>query len=65
MEIQGIAKQMIDLQKAVFNNYYYDFSIIQDYSQNILRGYMRQFPWDADINLKPFDDSFDFFLKGT
>lgn len=63
METGKVTKQMISFQKAVIDNAFNGVSVMQDYSQNIMDGFLRQFPWITKENRKPLDDSIEFMKK--
>jgi hypothetical protein len=58
-----MTKQMIDFQKAVFNNTFNGIAFMQDYSQNMMDGFMRQFPWVTEQNKKPLKDTVELMKK--
>ncbi len=57
METAHITKQMIGFQKALFDNSYTAMSVVQDYSENVVGGILKQFPWVNENVRKPWDDS--------
>jgi hypothetical protein len=57
MESQKFAKQMIDFQKTLFDNTCNAVIVMQDHSENILNGYIKQFPWITEDVRKPLNDS--------
>ena len=63
METIKMTKQMIDFQKAVFNNTFNGIAFMQDYSQNMMDGFMRQFPWVTEQNQKPLKDTVELMKK--
>ena len=63
MEMSTITKQMIGFHRAIFNNTYYGMTVMQDYSQNMMEGYLRQFPWVTEESKKPFNESIEFIRK--
>ena len=63
MEMPAITRQMIGFHKAVFDNTFYGVTVLQDYTQNMMEGYMRQFPWVTDVQKKPFDEAVDIIKK--
>jgi len=60
METSKIAKQMIEYQRTLFENTYKVMTVIQDYSGNMIQGYLKQFPWMTEDSRKPLVDSFEF-----
>jgi hypothetical protein len=60
MEASKITKQMIGFQKAMFENTYTVMTVIQDYSGNMMHGYLKQFPWITEETRKPLADSIEF-----
>jgi hypothetical protein len=52
---------MIGFQKALFDNTYSAMSVMQDYSENMAIGFLKQFPWVSEESRRPLDDSLDFF----
>jgi hypothetical protein len=63
METIKMTKQMIDFQKAVFDNTFNGIAFMQDYSQNMMDGFMRQFPWVTEQNQKPLKDTVELMKK--
>jgi hypothetical protein len=63
METANMTKQMIDFNKAVFDNTFNGIAFMQDYSENMMDGFMRQFPWVTEQNQKPLKDSMEFIKK--
>ena len=63
MEIPAVTKQMIGYHKAVFNNTYYGVTVLQDYSQNMMEGYLRLFPWISEENKKNFNNSLEYIKQ--
>lgn len=63
METSAITKQMIGFQKTMFENTYNGMTVLQDYSQDMMKSYMQIFPWISDENRKPFENSMDFTKK--
>ena len=63
METQKIAKQMIDFQRTMFNNTCNAVTVIQDNSESMMNGYLKQFPWLTDEARKPLNDSMTFFKE--
>lgn len=61
METAKMTKRMIGFQKALFDNSYSAMSVMQDYSENMAIGFLKQFPWVSEESRKPLDDSLDFF----
>jgi len=61
METAKIIKQMIGFQKAMFDNSFSAMSVMQDYSENMMAGCLKQFPWVTEESRKPLDDSMKFF----
>jgi len=58
-----IAKQMIGFQKTVFNNTFNAMAIVQDQTENMLNGFMGQFPWVNEDAKKQIKESMDFTKK--
>lgn len=63
METLKIAQQVLDFNKNVFNNTYSGLTVMQDYSENMMDGFLRQFPWITEENKKPLYDSIEFWKK--
>lgn len=63
MEQANMTKQMIGFNKAVFDNAFNGIAFMQDYSGNMMDGFMRQFPWVTEQNQKPIKDSIEFLKK--
>ena len=64
MEALQITRQMINFNKAIFNNTYAGITVMQDYSVHMMDGLLRQFPWITDASRKPFHDSLQ-YIKQT
>ena len=64
MDAQKIAKQIIYLQKTMFDNTYNAMTVMQDHSENMLNGFLKQFPWVTEEVRKPLTDSLT-LLKGA
>jgi hypothetical protein len=63
METPNMTKQMIGFNKAVFDNAFNGIAFMQDYSENMMDGFMRQFPWVTEQNQKPLKDTMEFMKK--
>ena len=63
MEPRAITRQVIDFNKAVFNNTYYGATVMQDYAQNMMNGYLRQFPFVTEEHKKSLDDFLRYLKK--
>jgi hypothetical protein len=63
METANMTKQMIGFNKAVFDNAFNGITFMQEYSENMVDGFMRQFPWVTEQNQKPLKDSMEFMKK--
>lgn len=63
METQKIAKQMIGFHRMMFNNACNAVTVIQDNSESMMNGYLKQFPWLTDDARKPLNDSITFFKE--
>lgn len=63
METLKIAQQVLSFNKTVFDNTYTGMTVMQEYSENMINGYLRQFPWITEENTKPLFDSIDFMKK--
>lgn len=63
METVKMTKQVIGFQKAVFDNTFNGIAFMQDYSQNMMDGFMRQFPWITEQNQKPLKDTVELMKK--
>lgn len=63
METAKFTKRMLNFQKAAFENSYVGLTAFSDYSENMLDGFLRQFPWVSDENRKPIYESIDMMKK--
>ncbi|SDO37717.1 hypothetical protein [Desulforhopalus singaporensis] len=63
MEYQKITNQMISFNKAVFENTFTTMDVLQDYSENMVNGFWRQFPWMTEDNKKPLIDTLSLMKK--
>ncbi len=63
MELQKIAKQMIGFRRMMFNNTCSAINVIQDNSESMMNGFLKQFPWITDEARKPFNDSIAFLRE--
>ncbi len=54
---------MIGFNKAVFDNAFNGIAFMQDYSGNLMDGFIRQFPWVTEQNQKSMKDSMEFMKK--
>jgi hypothetical protein len=63
METANMTKQMIGFNKAVFDNAFNGITFMQEYSENMVDGFMRQFPWVTEQNQKPLKDTMEFMKK--
>jgi hypothetical protein len=58
MDTAKITKQIIDFQKAAFDNSLSGMNAMQDLTENMMDGDLGQMPWVTDENKKPINDSF-------
>lgn len=63
MENLKVAQQMLNFNKNIIDNTYTGMSVMQDYSENIMDGFLRQFPWITEENKKPIYESMNFWKK--
>lgn len=63
MEIQKIAKQMIGFRRMMFNNTCSAIDVIQDNSESMMNGFLKQFPWITDEARRPLNDSLALFKE--
>jgi len=57
MELTGMTKQIIDFQKASFDQTFAGVTALQDYSENLMDGLLSQAPWINEESKKPISDS--------
>jgi hypothetical protein len=57
MELTGMTKQIIDFQKASFDQTFAGVTALQDYSENLMDGLMSQAPWINEESKKPISAS--------
>lgn len=53
MDTTRLALQMIAIQKAIFDNSFMSMVVMQNYTQNMMEGYLRYFPWLTQSHQKP------------
>ncbi len=63
METAKIANQMIGFQKTVFNNTFNAMAIVQDQTENMLNGFLGQFPMVTEDAKKQMKESIEFTKK--
>lgn len=63
MEPNQITKQMLNFNKTVFDNTYAGVTVMQNISENMMDGFLRQFPWMTEENKKPMKESFQYFRQ--
>ncbi len=51
---------MVGFQKALFDNTYTVLTVVQDFSESMMNGFLKQFPWITDEVKKPLADSVTF-----
>lgn len=59
METAKLTKQILNYQKTAFENTFTGFSAFTTYSENVLDGFLRQFPWVTEEYCKPIYDSIE------
>ena len=57
MELTGITKQIIDFQKASFDQTFAGITAFQDYSENLMDGLMSQSPYINEESKNPISAS--------
>ena len=60
MELTGITKQIIDFQKASFDQTFAGVTALHDYSENLMDGLLSQAPWVNEESKKPVSESMKF-----
>jgi hypothetical protein len=63
MEPTKIAKEIMGLQRTLFDNTYDAVTAMQDNSENMINNFLNQFPWVNEDAKKPFNDSVTFIKK--
>lgn len=63
MEMQRFTKQMIGFRRMMFNNTCSAINVIQDSSESMMNGFLKQFPWITDDARKPISDSLAFLKE--
>ncbi len=63
MEPIKITRQMIDFQKALFDNTYTVVAAMQDNSENMVNGILNQFTWVTEEAKRPFNESVTFIKR--
>ncbi len=56
MEATTIAKQMIEFQKTVFDNSYSTMVFVQDKTEDMMNGILKQMPWVTEEGKKPMQN---------
>lgn len=54
---------MIGFQRTIFNNTCNAIAVMQDNSENMLNGFLKQFPWFTNDSKTPLNDSISFFKE--
>ena len=54
---------MIGFQRTIFNNTCNAIAVMQDNSENMMNGFLKQFPWVTNDSKKPLNDSISFFKE--
>jgi len=60
METGQVAQQVVSLNRTIFDNTFNGMIVMQTYSENIMDGFIRQFPWVTEENKKPLTESIAF-----
>lgn len=63
METPKAAKQVIGFQKTLFDNTFNAVIVMQDNSENMMNGFLKQFPWVTEEAKKPLNDSITFIKR--
>lgn len=63
METGKFAQQVIGMHKTMFDNTFNGMVVLQNYSENMMDGFLRQFPWMTEENKKPFVESMAMMKK--
>jgi hypothetical protein len=63
METPKIMKQMIGFQKALFDNTFSAVIVMQDNSEKMMNGFLKEIPWVTEEAKKPLNDSLAFIKK--
>lgn len=58
-----VAQQILNIHKTVLLNTFAGVIALQNYSENMLDGYLGPFPWITEGQRKPFAHTIDFFKK--
>ena len=61
METAKINRKMVGFHKALFDNTHAAVNVVQEYSGNMARGFVRQMPWATEEMCKTLDDSLAFW----
>lgn len=64
MDPRLIAKQVVDLNKFVFDNSFNTMCVLQDMAGKAMTTYMQQLPWIPEENKRVFDDWMNAFRSG-
>lgn len=65
MEAETIAKQIIGFHRTMFNNTCNAITVMQDSSESMMNGFLKQFPWITDDARKPLNDSISFMKESN
>lgn len=63
MEPNQITKQMLNFNKTLLDNTFAGVNVMQNMSENMMDGFLRQFPWMTEENKKPVMESFQYFRQ--
>lgn len=58
-----LTRQILSFNKTVFDNSYFGVTVLQNFTESMMNGYFRQFPWMTEESTKPFRESFHYFRQ--
>lgn len=65
MELTGISNQIIDFQKASFDQVFTGVTAMQEYSEKVMDDLLNQSPWVGEESKKSINDSVKIFKSMT
>jgi hypothetical protein len=63
METNKMAKQMINFQRSIFDNFYHAMIMVFEQTENMFNSFIKQIPMIPEENKKSMDEAFSFYKK--
>ena len=63
METQKMAKQMINFQRSIFENFYHAMNMVFEQTENMVNSFIKQMPIIPEESKKATDEAFGFYKK--